>query len=106
MDKPIKATLRGGSWKQIFKRLRSGRCSEFTVTLKARPEMFKNPESVDFKEKEIKMKASLSYTRDCIYISKLEEYGSMGDEDGFGVEPDTYLSAIVSPDGTFITLLS
>lgn len=27
---------------------------------------------------------------------------NMGDEDGFGVEPDEYLVGIVAPDGTFI----
>lgn len=29
-------------------------------------------------------------------------HGYMGDEDGFGVEPDEYLSAIVAPDGRYV----
>jgi hypothetical protein len=27
---------------------------------------------------------------------------NMGDEDGFGVEPDDYLVGVVAPNGTFI----
>lgn len=40
-----------------------------------------------------------------IYLSAFVEEGYMGDEDGFGVEPDVYLCGSVSIDGTFITPL-
>lgn len=40
-----------------------------------------------------------------IYLSTFVEEGYMGDEDGFGVEPDDYLVGAVASDGTFITPL-
>lgn len=39
-----------------------------------------------------------------IYLSVLVDE-NLGDEDGFGVEPDDYLVGIVAPDGTFVELL-
>ena len=103
-ERKIKASLRTGmSINRIYKLLKNGKRSSFSVILKARPEMFEHPEEVSFKQMEIDMEATLC--GEAIFLSKHVAYGYMGDEDGFGVEPDSYLTAVVAPDGTFISLL-
>lgn len=108
--KPNTAYPLHGTWETIMKQLVERKGKELPIKLLVTRGLFDHSgiwasgirQAIE--QGYIAMDASLLSDGN-IYLSTFVEEGYMGDEDGFGVEPDDYLVGTVAPDGTFITPL-
>lgn len=105
--KPNAAYPLHGTWETIMKQLVELKGKKLPIKLRVTPGLFRDSDTwatginKAIEQGYIGMDALL-LSDDKIYLSTFIEEGYMGDEDGFGVEPDNYLCGTVSPDGTFI----
>ena len=99
---PNKAYLWSGGWLGIYNRLKGRKGKSVRVKLETTPGLYGidgNPEEREWcmcLEKEARIGDDGN-----IHLSVLSDV-NMGDEYGFGVEPDEYLVGTVSPMGTII----
>ena len=101
-----KAYPRHGSWLEIWERVKIKKGKAIWIELELTPDLF---DHVKYNAFGIDRAESLGYLEieawlekdNNIHLSVLVQQ-NMGDEDGFGVEPDDYLVGTVAPDGTFI----
>ncbi len=94
-----------GTWGETYERIRRYNGKPVWIKLKITPSLFSNVWDaagvVRAKENGfLEIEASFSEDKN-IYLEVLIDE-NMGDEDGFGVEPDDYLVGVVAPNGTFI----
>ena len=103
---PNRAYPTSGTWEVLYARVRNHNGKPVWIKLKVTPDLFNHAwESaagvVRAKEKGyLEIEASFREDKN-IYLEVLIDE-NMGDEDGFGVEPDDYLVGIVAPNGTFV----
>ena len=103
---PNRAYPKSGTWEALYARVRNHNGKPVWIKLKVTPDLFNHTwESaagvVRAQEKGyLEIEASFREDKN-IYLEVLIDE-NMGDEDGFGVEPDDYLVGVVAPDGTFI----
>ncbi len=102
---PNRAYPTSGTWEELYERVRRYNGKPVWVKLKVTPDLFDHIwDTVGVaraKEKgHLEIEASFCEDKN-IYLEVLIDE-NMGDEDGFGVEPDDYLVGIVSPSGTCI----
>lgn len=105
---PNKIYLASKSWLGVYSRLKKNKHGERDVYIevKVTPDLFSHlgEGSCAIARAEergyLVMKASRMEDGN-VRLSALTDQ-NMGDEDGFGVEPNEYLVATVTPDGTFI----
>lgn len=107
--KPNTAYPVGMSWQDVMEQLKHLNGKSMWIELELTPDLFKPS---------VTGAAGVCEALRIGYLgifAKLQQDGNvslcvlidenMGDEDGFGVEPDDYLVGTVSPDGTFIERL-
>ena len=106
---PNKAYLVSGSWLGVSSGLKNPKKSKrksVWIKLELTPDLFSHVSygvsGIDraYEKGYLEMEASRMEDGN-IYLSVLIDQ-NMGDEDGFGVEPDDYLVGVVALDGTFI----
>jgi hypothetical protein len=106
---PNKAYLVSGSWLDVssgLKNPKKAKRQSVWVKLEITPDLFDHADSSAagiiraYERGYLEIKASLNDDGN-IYLSVLVDQ-NMGDEDGFGVEPDSYLEGVVALDGTFV----
>lgn len=106
---PNKAYLTSGSWLGVSSRLHNsseGKGNSVWIRLELTPGLFSHvyyePPGIAlaYEKGYLEMEASRNGDGN-IYLSLLVD-DNMGDEYGFGVEPDSYLVGVVAMDGTFI----
>jgi hypothetical protein len=108
--KPNTAYPLHGTWGTIMKQLVERKGKDLPIKLRVTPGLFDHSGTwaagirQAIEQGYIAMDSSL-LSDGTIYLSTFVEEGYMGDEDGFGVEPDDYLVGAVASDGTFITPL-
>lgn len=105
-EKRVQAIPRNGSWESLYERVKKGHGSPVWIELKVTPELFGNLHNYDaiWEAKQRKFLAIEARIAEegHLYLEKCVEQG-FGDEDGFGVEPDTYMCGLIGQDGFFIT---
>ena len=98
-----------GAWQGVcsaLKNLKASKRGTAWVRLEVTPDLFSHVYrtilDVDLACERGYLEMEASHMEDGnIYLSVLVDE-NLGDEDGFGVEPDDYLVGIVAPDGTFV----
>lgn len=104
-EKRILAIPRHGSWEALYERVKKGQGKPVWIELKVTPELFGNIYNYDaiWEAKQRKFLSIEARMKDDgnLYLEKCVEQ-DFGDEDGFGVEPDTYMCGLIGPDGFFI----
>lgn len=94
-----------GTWGDTYERIRMYNGSPVWIKLIVTPSLFENAWDasgvIRAKEKGyLNIEASFREDKNILLEVLVDE--NMGDEDGFGVEPDDYLVGVVAPDGTFV----
>ena len=82
-EKRIQAIPRHGTWEALYERVRN-----YDAIWEAKKRKFLSIEARITEEGNL-------YLEECVEQD-------FGDEDGFGVEPDTYMSGLIDSDGYFI----
>ena len=101
---PNRAYPTSGTWGEMYERVRRYNGKPVWVKLKVTPDLFDHAWDaagvVRAKEKGfLEIEASFREDKNICLEVLVDE--NMGDEDGFGVEPDSYLVGTVSPSGEF-----
>ncbi len=105
MEALIIAIPRHGSWEEVYERVKKGYGKPVWIELKVTPELFGNMYNYDLvweakKRKFLSIPARLT-ERGNVYLELCVQQ-NYGDEDGFGVEPDDYMTGEIGPDGIFV----
>lgn len=103
---PNKAYPRHWSWQDVWEQVKMKNGKSIWIELELTPDLF---DHVKYNVFGIERAEILGYLEieawlgkdNNVHLSVLVQQ-NMGDEDGFGVEPDDYLVGTVAPDGTFI----
>lgn len=107
-EKVIRVRPVRGGWRKLYKKMERNPWLEEEISLIVTPEMYKNPPSIPKGKTAEDMKEVITfdaqYSCGHVYISSLVRRNYC-DEDGYGMEPDEYLSASVSKEGIFLSLL-
>lgn len=102
---PNRAYPTSGTWGELYERVRRYNGKPMWVKLIVTPDLFDHvwdAAGVVRAKKKGYLEIEASFRDDKnIYLEVLIDV-NMGDEDGFGVEPDDYLGGIVSPSGSFV----
>jgi len=103
---PNKVYPISGSWLDVYNSIKNPKRTSVWIKLELTPDLFSHVQweaSGIIRAREngyLEIEAWRSPDGN-VRLSVLVEQ-NMGDEDGFGVEPDEYLVGIVAPDGTFV----
>lgn len=104
--KSEKACPLHGSWLGVWNQVKMRKGRPMWIKLKLTPDLFAYAGTCAagivraMERGYLEIKASLLFDN-YVHLSVLIDE-NLGDEDGFGVEPDEYLEGVVAPDGTFI----
>lgn len=104
-EKRIQAIPRHGTWEALYERVKKAHGEFVWIELKVTPELFGKLRNYDAiweakKRKFLSIEARITEEGN-LYLEECVEQ-DFGDEDGFGVEPDTYMSGLIDSDGYFI----
>ena len=103
---PNKAYPTSGMWIGTYNRVKHAKGKPIWIRLEVTPDLFSHVHwspvgIVEALEKGyLEIEASHMGNGNVRLSVLIDE--NMGDEDGFGVEPDDYLEGIVAPDGSFV----
>lgn len=102
----IKAVPQNGTWEELYQKVKEKKGKSLWIELEVTPDIFSKINYLYDGIEEAKSKGTLQIE------AKQDNAGNVrlfkcvqqnyGDEDGFGVEPDDYMSGTIGPDGYFV----
>lgn len=104
-EKRVQAIPRNGSWESLYERVKKAHGRPVWIEIKVTPDLFGDLYNYDSiweakQRKFLSIEARITEEGN-LYLEECVEQ-DFGDEDGFGVEPDTYMSGLIGKDGFFI----
>lgn len=105
MENKVLAVPRHGTWEELYNRVRKANGDPVWIDLKVTPELFGNLRNYDliWEAKQLKyLRIQARYRESGNIIIDECVQQNYGDEDGFGVEPDNYMTGEIGPDGYFV----
>ena len=104
-DKRVQAISRNGSWESLYERVKKAHGRPVWIEIKVIPDLFGDLYNYDSiweakQRRFLSIEARITEEGN-LYLEECVEQ-DFGDEDGFGVEPDTYMSGLIGKDGFFI----